>query len=208
MVRRCAALLIYLLSALSAAASEYHGFTIDDHAAGAGLAPAAAASVARQLEIVESVGLPSQVLEALKHTPIVVDPDLRGNPGVFSAFGGNPVVRIRPIVFPSNKPILLHELLHAYHYQVLSMRNRDIEDAYRYARNQDLFPQFRSAHFLDNPKEYFAVTGTLYLFGDIQQPPFRCEALAKLGADYLAFLAARFGPHECHPKAAPQVDAG
>jgi hypothetical protein len=52
------------------------------------------------------------------------------------------------------------------------------------------------------------VTGSLYLFGDIQQPPFRCEALASLGADYLAFLAAQFGPHQCRLKAAPIADGG
>jgi hypothetical protein len=199
MVRRIAALALSVLLANNAAAAEYHGFRIDDRSGGLGL-PAAAASVVEQLKIVESVGLPERVLDSFKQTPIDVDPDLRGNPGMFSVLGGEPVVRIRPILFPSDKPILLHELLHAYHYRVLSMRNPDIEEAFRHAKSQGLFPQFQSAHFLENAKEFFAVTGTLYLFGDIQQPPFRCEALDKLGTDYLAFLEAQFGPHECHPK--------
>ena len=53
-------------------------------------------------------------------------------------------------------------------------------------RNEgDAFPaRFQSSHFLENGKEFFAVTGTLYLFGDIQQPPFSCAALDKLDADY------------------------
>ena len=41
------------------------------------------------------------------------------------------------------------------------------------------------------------MTATLYLFGDIQQPPFSCAALAKLDRDYLGFLNAQFGPHRC-----------
>jgi hypothetical protein len=201
MVRTIAAVAFCCLWALGAAGAEYHGFSIDDRAGGAGLSPAAAASVVEQLRMVELAGLPMPVLASFKATPIVVDAELRGNPGVFSVLNGEPVVRIRPIVFPSDKPILLHELLHAYHYRVLTMRNPDIEQAYRYAKSHGLFPQFQSAHFLENPKEFFAVTGSLYLFGDIQQPPFRCDALDLLGTDYLAFLAAQFGPHQCHAPA-------
>jgi hypothetical protein len=197
---RCLSVLVSLAFSCNAlAATAYHGFQIDD--AAQRLAPDVMASLGGQLDIVETVGLPPKVLEALKQTPIVVDPDLRGNPGVFAIRGGVGVVYVRPIIFPSNKPILLHELLHAYHYNVLTMRNRQIENTYRRVKDSDLFPaRFQSAHFLQNAKEFFAVTGTLYLFGDIQQPPFSCHALAKLGDDYLAFLAAQFGPHECHSR--------
>jgi hypothetical protein len=183
-------------------AAEYRGFQIDESAQPGGLPPRVMASLQEQLDIVEAVGLPAPVLGALKQTKILVDPDLRGNPGVFSVQGGEGAVRVRPVVFPANKPILLHELLHAYHFSVLSMRNREVVQGYQYAREHKLFPQYQAAHFLENPKEYFAVTGTLYLFGDIQQPPFSCAALANLGPDYLAFLAAQFGPRECHSKAA------
>jgi hypothetical protein len=189
----------------AAGAAEYHGFNIDEQTLGARLSPEAAASVQEQIDIVEAAHLPPKVLDALKATTILVDPELRGNPGVFSTQGG-PAVRIRPIVFPKNKPILLHELLHAYHYGVLSMRNPEIQQAYRRALDNGAFQQFRSSHFLENAKEFFAVSGTLYLFGDIAQPPFKCEALNQLGADYLAFLAAQFGPHECHGQAPAAQD--
>jgi hypothetical protein len=201
MLRRVAAIAAACLVALHAGAAEYHGFRIDEDSLHGQLSAAAAASLQEQLAIVEAAGLPPAVLASFKATTILVDPDLRGNPGVFSVQGGSPAVRVRPIVFPQNKPILLHELLHAYHYQVLSMRNRDIDQAYRRAMDKGLFAQFRSSHFLENQKEFFAVSGTLFLFGDIAQPPFRCEALNQLGQAYLAFLEAQFGPHECHGKA-------
>jgi hypothetical protein len=189
-------------ASLGAGAAEYHGFQIDESAQPGGLPPRVMASLHEQLDIVEAVGLPAPVLGALKQTKILVDPDLRGNPGVFLVQRGEGAVRVRPVVFPENKPILLHELLHAYHFNVLTMRNPEVAHGYEYAKEHNLFPQYQAAHFMENQKEYFAVTGTLYLFGDIQQPPFSCGALAGLGADYLAFLAAQFGPHECHSKAA------
>lgn len=181
----------------SAMAGDYHGFRIDDRAQP--LAPDALASLTAQLDVVEAAGLPPAVLDALKGTPIVVDPDLRGNPGIFAVRRDAGAVYIRPIVFEPNKPILLHELLHAYHFRVLHMDRPEIAQAFREIKASNVFPaRFQSSHFLENEKEFFAVTGTLYLFGDIQQPPFSCAALDRLPAAYLAFLAAQFGPHQCH----------
>jgi hypothetical protein len=187
------------MCASAVAATSYHGFSIDDSARQ--LAPDVMASLDAQLDIVDAAGLPPAVLAALKTTPIIVDPNLRGNPGIFAVRGGNGAVYVQPVSFPANKPILLHELLHAYHFGTLGLNRPEIVQAYQRIRIRagDRFPaQYRSAHFLENDKEFFAVTGTLYLFGDIQQPPFSCTALAKLGEDYLAFLAAQFGPHACH----------
>lgn len=179
------------------AATSYHGFAIDQSVRQ--LAPNVMASLEAQLDIVDAVGLPPAVLAALKATPIIVDPDLRGNPGIFAVRGGAGAVYVQPIVFPANKPILLHELLHAYHFGTLGLWRPEIVQTYQRTRDSNLFPpQFTSSHFLENGKEFFAVTGTLYLFGDIQQPPFTCNALAKLDPDYLAFLAAQFGAHACH----------
>jgi hypothetical protein len=196
MRRLCASFLSLALACAGATAADYHGFQIDDSAQQ--LAPDALASLTAQLDVVEAVGLPASVLATLKQTPIVVDPGLRGNPGIFSVRGGSGAVYVRPIVFDANKPIVLHELLHAYHFRVLRLDRPEIQQAYEHARHSDAFPaHFQSSHFLENGKEFFAVTGTLYLFGDIQQPPFSCAALAKLDAGYLAFLAAQFGPHAC-----------
>lgn len=58
-------------------------------------------------------------------------------------------------------------------------------------------PNFRAAHFLANPREYFAVIGTIYLFGRIQQPPFDCAIPAARQPQFLAFLASQFGPYDC-----------
>jgi hypothetical protein len=196
MFRQLAVFTAFLAISCTALGADSHGFQVDDphHV----LTAEAQASLDEQLQIVESVGLPPAVLDTLRHTRIVIDPDLRGQPGIFTARGGEGVVLVRPIQFPANKPILLHELLHAYDFNTFHMADPRIAATYQRIKDSDLFPaQFQNSHFLANAKEFFAVTGTLYLFGDIQQPPFRCASLAKLGQDYLDFLAAQFGPHAC-----------
>ncbi len=178
--------------------SEYHGFHIDSHLLNEQQIDTVLPSLVKQLIIVESVGLPNAMVEFFKGIPIVIDPSLKEMPGQYTKFRGSWLVRVQPIVMPENKPIVLHELLHAYHHQVLSLQNPDILNAYRKAKQSGVYPdKFQSTHFLENEKEYFAVMGTIYLFGNIQQPPFNCEVLSKTDPEYLTFLAAQFGPHAC-----------
>jgi hypothetical protein len=135
---------LFLISPLAVADFEYHGFTIDgrllDGGQKASFAALGAPKLIEQSGIVESVGLPPEMLEFFKKTKILIDPALRGQPGIFSVQNGEGLVTIQPISFPANRPILLHELL----------------------------PEFHRSHFLANPKKFFAVTGTIYLFGRIQ----------------------------------------
>lgn len=194
---------LFLISPAAMAAWEHNGFTVDDSLLDAeqkaSFATVAAPSLVEQLAIVERVGLPPDILAFFKKTKILIDPALRGNPGIFSVQNGEGRVTIRPAAFPANKPILLHELMHAYHYAVASLRNPVIIDGFAAASRAGVYPaQFQRAHFLENPKEFFAVTSTIYLFGQIQQPPFNCQVLAKNDPVYLAFLEKTFGPHECH----------
>jgi hypothetical protein len=177
---------------------ESHGFHIDVHRISPQQLDAVLPSLAKQLAIVESVGLPSRVLIFMRSVPMVIDPTLNGNPGLYTQDGGRGVVLVQAIVFPDNKPILLHELLHAYHLQTLPLPTPQIRDAYEEALRNNIYPpKFRSAHFLENPREYFAVIGTIFLFGRIQQPPYDCAIPAAQQPQFLAFLATQFGPHEC-----------
>jgi hypothetical protein len=187
---------LMVLAASHALAAEYNGFKIDE--AKAGLSSEARESLLKQLDIIESAALPPAVLDAMKQTPIVVDPDLRGNPGIFAVRDGVPSVHVQPIEFPASKPILLHEFLHAYHFRVIHLDRPEIQEEFQLVKHSSLFPaRFQSSHFLENAKEFFAVTGTLYLFGNIQQPPFDCKALSRLRPQYLKFLESQFGAPRC-----------
>jgi hypothetical protein len=187
---------LMVLAAAHTVAAEYHGFKIDESRLR--LSHEVQASLFKQIDIIESAALPSAVLGAMQQVPIIVDPDLRGNPGIFAVRDGVPSVYVQPIEFPLNKPILLHEFLHAYHFRVLHLDQPEIQEEYQLVKRSSLFPaRFQSSHFLENSKEFFAVTGTLYLFGNIQQPPFDCTALSRLRPQYLRFLESQFGPPRC-----------
>jgi hypothetical protein len=187
---------LMVLTASHAFAAEYNGFKIDESREN--LSREARESLFKQIDIIESAALPPAVLDAMKQIPVVVAPGLRGNPGIFAIRDGVASIYVQPTEFPSNKPILLHEFLHAYHFRVIHLDRPEIQEEFQLAKHSSLFPaRFQSSHFLENSKEFFAVTGTLYLFGNIQQPPFDCTALSRLRPQYLKFLADQFGPPRC-----------
>ncbi|MES3021436.1 MAG: hypothetical protein V4857_07600 [Pseudomonadota bacterium] len=195
--------MLLLVSPLALAQIEHRGFKIDDSLLDSEqksqFAGPVAASLIEQLNIVEAARLPPEVLDFFKKTKIYVDPGVRGNVGVFVVRDGVGSVRLPPIVFQANKPVVLHELLHAYHYAVLTLKNREVATAFNLASVEGRYPNaFQRAHFLQNEKEYFAVTASIYLFGKIQQPPFNCTVLAKSDPAYIAFLEKTFGRHECY----------
>lgn len=191
---------LFLLSPAAMADFDNRGFTIDDRLLDseqkASFSTGAAPSLTRQLAIVESVGLPPTMLEFFKQTKVVIDPAFRGQAGKFSVQNGEGVVTLPLTALAPNRPVLLHEFLHAYHFKLGP--TPAIRDAFEAASRSGVYPpQFQRAHFLENAREYFAVTGTIYLFGQIQQPPFDCKILAKNDPGYLAFLENTFGRHEC-----------
>lgn len=194
---RCFVMSTFLvLTAPATLAAQYQGFLIDESKVR--LSREARESLFKQIDIIESTALPADVLDAMKQTPIVVASDLRGNPGIFAVREGVASVYVRPNQLPLNKPILLHEFLHAYHFRVIRQDRTEIREEFELAKHSGLFPaRFQSSHFLENATEFFAVTGTLYLFGNIQQPPFECMALSRLRPQYLEFLRKRFGPPRC-----------
>lgn len=177
--------------------THYHGFLIESGADGTRLDDDHP-SLARQIAIVEAVGVPPDVLAFFRSVPIRVERELPRPPGQFvdGARGGG--VRILPDGLATDRPILLHELLHAYHAHVAGLRNPAIATAFAAAKKSTDYPaRFASAHFLENDREFFAVTSTIFLFGPIRQPPFDCRVPKATQPQYLAFLAARFGPHDC-----------
>ena len=187
--------------AAPAAAARYHGFLIDgsriggfdgthlddDHPA-----------LARQIALVEDVGVPQEVLAFFRNVPIRVERELPRPPGQFVGGPRGGFVRILADGMAADRPILLHELIHAYHADVVGHGDRDIAQAFEAAKRGSDYPTgFRSAHFLENAEEFFAVTSTIYLFGPVRQPPFDCSVLRATQPAYVAFLAARYGPHDC-----------
>jgi hypothetical protein len=179
---------------------ESHGFKIDASRATDQQLKKVMPALRKQLDVIESVRLPKDVVEFFRTVPIVLNPDT--NPNSNAAYehkGGNGVVNISPgAVLPENRPIVLHELLHAFHFQVLKLADPVIARAYNEAIERRVYPaEYAQAHFLENRAEFFAVIGSMFLFGPIQQPPYNCATTRKAQLEFIAYLNEVLGPHQC-----------
>jgi hypothetical protein len=105
------------------------------------------------------------------------------------------VIMLRPDMLRYEKePVLLHELLHAYHARLLpdGYDNKGVRAYYAYAKSKDLLP--KDAYALKNHAEFFAVTASIFLAGksDFQEPKSR-QVLKEKMPDYYKYLVGIFG---------------
>jgi hypothetical protein len=162
----------------------YRGFTVE--AAAIERDAAARAAVEHQLDLVADSGVKPEILAFFRAQRMVVRPGARDR---FSRDGGIEIdTRLAP-----QQPIVLHELLHAYHAFVLPQgaRNPEVLEFYNQARTGGLYPA--GSYVLRNPMEFFAVTASLYLSGHVDRPPGNRETLRAAQPRYYAWLAQLFG---------------
>lgn len=148
-------------------------------------------AVKRQIEIVGEVNLSRENTDFFKSVPVVIIPDSSGTPGSYS-FEKN-IVYLKARDLEANKPILLHEYLHAYHNLRIPNGAAKAELRDFYQKGIAAFPNYKGVYFLSNPREFFAVTASIYLFGDIPRPPFNLAAIEKGQPDYYKYLETLFG---------------
>jgi len=186
------------LSAIHAADSrQYRGFTIDvSRVRRLPNLDAICSATQEQIDIVCAVGVPAGMLEFFQGVrfeivpPGVISP---GNPGLYSWI--TKTVQVTAVVvIAGHKPILLHELLHAYHDQRIpdGFGNSEIARFYQRAKAIPAYPT--KSHMMSNDREFFACAGTAYLFGVTAQEPFRREKVRDNQPDFYNYLKELFGP--------------
>ncbi|HWA29332.1 MAG TPA: hypothetical protein VG734_27020 [Lacunisphaera sp.] len=184
------------LVAAATASQTYRGFTIDTSAVAD--QPDLAAIVAathEQIDMVQAVGFPGNILAFLQSVEFKVVPSGKfktQSPGRYTGRGRRVEVSAG-IVRVGHKPVLLHELMHAYHDQQLEqgLKNPAVLALYEKARS---IPAFAAkSHMMANPSEYFACSATAYLFGVTAQEPFTREKLRGKQPACLDFLHSLFG---------------
>lgn len=182
----------------SADAVEIHGFAVEYAKVGLDALQRMRPTLERQMEIVEQSGVPPATLEFFKSVPVVIVPELATGFGHARVDESKrQIVELKAASLPRDRPILLHELLHAYHGVKLGPTPM-IRDSYQQAMKLPAYKRYAGAHFLENPREYFAVIGSIFLYGaKIDQPPFDCELPAKYQPQFIAFLTEQFGAHPC-----------
>lgn len=171
---------------------RYHGFNVDF--AEISRLPRKddiLASVKRQIEIVEQVGLSDENLNFFKTVPVVMLMDSSGTPGIYD--GKKKTVFLKAKDLAPDKPILLHEFLHAFHHQRIPQGFQNEQINQFYLRGKQVFPNFSGEYFLSNNREFFAVTASIYLFGNIPRPPYNRQAIKSNQPVYYKYLEGLFG---------------
>lgn len=176
---------------------DYRGFHVDLSAA-RGTMPDAKMTVAvkRQIDIVDKIGLKPQVVAFMRTIKVRANPkQTRTGPGHYGRAAG---IDLRMPLLEPEKPILLHELLHAYHDQQLpaGFANADVERFYERGKTAG-WPV--DSYMMSNSHEFFATTASVYLFGDIPRPPESRKQLRTKQPQYYQWLADLFDDGRARP---------
>ncbi|WP_159011380.1 hypothetical protein [Bradyrhizobium sp. S69] len=103
------------------------------------------------------------------------------------------IVMVRPILkFDGQNPVILHELLHAFHNRLMpqGFQNPGILVHYNLAKSKQFYPA--DAYVMTDQKEFFAVTASVFLYGKDDKEPFTREKLKAKQPDYYKYLVGLF----------------
>jgi hypothetical protein len=147
------------------------------------------ASLKKQLDIAADSGVKPDLMAFFRNQRIKLKHGGADGGGHFSSAG----IEIEGAPQPADKPIVLHELLHAMHarYVPNGPNNPDIMRFYDNAVRSHAYPD--GEYVLKNKAEFFAVTGSLYLWGYVARPPNNRETLRAKQPYYYEWLGKLFG---------------
>ena len=117
------------------------------------------------------------------------------------------VVMVRPLRIDAQTPVVLHELLHAYHAHILpeGVKNPAVLHYYNLAKSEQLY--LADAYLLTNEREFFAVTASVFLYGKDDKEPFTRLSLKQKQPDYYNYLVWLFGFDPDSAPASPVASA-
>jgi len=168
----------------------YRGFTVDmSLAASRPNRAEIEASLKKQLDITADCGAKAEIMTFFRSQAIKLKNDGNDGGGRFGSAG----IEIQAAALPPEKPIVLHEQLHALHARYLpgGPKNPDIVRFYQNAKSGNRYPS--NEYVMKNPFEFFAVTASLYLWGYVAREPHNRAALRTKQPYYYAWLGELFG---------------
>lgn len=124
-----------------------------------------------------------------------------------AADAGTGVIKLRPNLLKyAEDPVILHELLHAYHAKLMGggLENLGVKAMYAQAVSKNVFP--KDEYAMTNPQEFFAVTASVFLAGkgSLHEPHTRAQLKEKM-PKYYKFLVELFG-FDPEPSTTPVAD--
>lgn len=146
----------------------------------------------KQIDIVDEAITDPALKVFLKSVPMVMATST--DPGSDRYSSAAKRIDLRARNHDPEQPVILHELMHAYHDQKLpnGMANADIKNLYEQAKASGKFPA--NSYMLSNDKEYFAMMSSVYLHGSAARDPFTRQAIKEKQPDCYAWLQKEFGP--------------
>ena len=169
----------------------HRGFTIDvTEVTSAADYASVITAMKGQLDLVANVKMPAAAHAFFRTVPIVMQ-DITGRPRYGA---GRVVIPLRSEApYGSDRPIVLHELCHAYHDLKLAdgFSNSTILGFYEQAKQSGKFPG--DSYMLSTIPEYFAMMASVFLHGSAARDPFVRDSIrAKQPAMY-DWLVKEFG---------------
>jgi hypothetical protein len=166
---------------------SYHGFTIDLTNLGPQADRSAVlASIKCQIVITEHVGLPAATLGYFRTIPIQM------MPGSFNGHWNRATgLQLGSKQVAQNTPVVLHEYLHAPQASYDPDRKARIASFFAAAGASGAYRA--DAYLLTNDREFFAMTGTAMLVGNIQREPFTRARVRNVQPDYADWLLHTLG---------------
>ena len=191
------AVIFALIPCMASAEIAYNGFIINDsECSGLPQGEAMASQSKQQIDIASGVGESQDLLRFFQGLKISLKSSQipGGTPGLYLGAPTRKVEIYPRITITGHKPVLLHEMLHAYHDQKLpdGFLNAEIQHYYLTAKSLQLFDN--QSHMMSNQREFFACAATTYLFGVTAQEPFTRERLKQCDPEFYSYLQSLFGP--------------
>ena len=188
-----------VVTPLTARGEELRGYQIDMSRLTPQQKATITASYVEQIKIIEVANLPKDMVDFFKTVPTIIDPEFSksGTHALYRRPKDNPKGQVESDLTPIDpeKPVFLHEMLHAYDANVWDFKNPVILEAYNKAMAEHYYsPKTEKSHFLLNAREFFAVAGTIYVVGTIKQEPYDCKVIAAKQPKLVEFLETLFGP--------------
>jgi len=146
-------------------------------------------AIKAQIDIVEQIRLKPEMLDALRLLPIEADVSAGREVGHYTA---DRRVMLRVKRLDAKRPALLHAVLLAYIDRRLpgGFANPDVGRYRQQITDRHVWP--KAAVMLQNNGEFFAVTASAYLYGEITREPYTRADLKKTQPEYYQWLARLF----------------
>jgi hypothetical protein len=175
-----------------AADFAYKGWSFDIDRGGGPLPDALLRSLQAQIDIVEAIDIKPDIRAFFRAVPKAIVPHTPLGPGAYD-FEKRRMFLDRQIDPPEN-PVLLHELLHAYHQQRLpeGLKNPRIIAFFEAASLSGRFPA--QAYMLTNAAEFFAMCASVVLWGRAARPPSTRAQVRETLPLFYDWIVAQFTP--------------